>query len=115
VCTEYHFTGNHGKEYRLSVQSSGDDYRFVVVLGESITQLSTGVESWLIGNYLSVSGGTQLYNNGDSCGNGITREATITLLAGKETKLLEVKEPSPCKYAFLMETNCKEGNILVQT
>ena len=116
MCTEYDLTRHHGQEYKVSGKSetSGDNYDYKVILGESITQVSTaGHGTWLIGKYNDRRGGTEFYKSGDGCGSGINRHAKIKFLAGEVAKMLEASEPSTCKYEFTIQINCKNGNILI--
>ena len=116
-CTEDALLKHHGQTYKVSgiSETSGSNYDYTVILGESITQVSTGGgRSWSIGTYARIVGGTEFYVNGDACGSNIKREAKITFFAGRETKMLEASEPSMCKYEFSMQINCNNGNNMVQ-
>ena len=116
-CTDDALVKNHGQEYEVSgiSETSGSNYDYIVILGESITQVATvGSGSWLIGNYERIVDGTEFYGNGDACGSNIKREAKITFFAGTETKMLKASEPSMCKYEFSMQIDCNNGNNMVQ-
>ena len=118
MCTEYDLTRHHGQEYKVSGKSetSGDNYDYKVILGESITQVSTaGHGTWLLGKYNYTRGGTEFYKHGDGCGSGINRHAKITFLSTSTqvAKMFDASEPSTCEYEFTMLINCKNGNILV--
>ncbi|XP_051161876.1 glucosidase 2 subunit beta [Leptopilina boulardi] len=57
------------------------------------------------------------YDHGYTCWNGPARSTIVTLLCGKENKLLSVTEPSRCEYAmeFLTPSVCKLMPEIIDT
>ena len=106
-CTTSDLIRHHGESYT----GDGDKYKYILVLGKSLTQKQTsGSGSWLLGNYASGTKGMEIYQNGDGCAGDIKRQATITFVQGEKTKLLDANEPSTCNYEFVFQINCQEGN-----
>lgn len=62
-------------------------------------------ERWNIGNYHSTKGDVTFYKGGTSCF-GTPRETKITWTCGNKLEILEMSEPSRCKYEIKATQNC---------
>ncbi|PWU88041.1 putative protein kinase C substrate protein, heavy chain [Trypanosoma cruzi] len=45
-----------------------------------------------------------IFENGDRCWNGVTRMTDVYVICGPENKLVQVEEPSMCRYTMVFET-----------
>lgn len=57
-----------------------------------------------IGRWDRWDNGKMIYNLGEMCPNGIIRSCDVSVVCGKNTEILSVEEPSPCKYLMEIQT-----------
>eukprot|EP01123_Difflugia_compressa_P008990 TRINITY_DN2861_c0_g1_i1.p1 TRINITY_DN2861_c0_g1~~TRINITY_DN2861_c0_g1_i1.p1 ORF type:complete len:472 (-),score=125.61 TRINITY_DN2861_c0_g1_i1:156-1571(-) len=86
------------------------DYTYTLNPFKEVTQGHTRVGSW---NSWEPDYMTMKYDNGERCWNGPDRSISVTFTCGKETQILEVKEPSKCLYSMLLKTPgaCKQQRL----
>ncbi|XP_017879297.1 glucosidase 2 subunit beta [Ceratina calcarata] len=100
------------------------EYVYTLCLFSKATQRSkSGGSDIILGHWYDWSGSESekyskmKYDRGLTCWNGPARSTMVSLVCGKENKLISVTEPSRCEYAmeFSTPTLCNPGMVATDT
>jgi hypothetical protein len=105
------FTGRtYSIDQTSTLHGSGSRYTYTVEVGGDIIQKTNNAGTYTIGTHTSFSGEKEYFGNGDSCGGGKKRSATVTYSYGSEAAMISADEPETCVYEFkiqLPEQDCR--------
>jgi len=87
----------HDQNYLLTSQ----EYTYTLKTFKEVTQGHTRVGSW--GSWQN-DYSVMKYENGERCWGGPDRSIAVHVVCGKDTQIIEVKEPNKCEYFMKMKT-----------